>query len=923
MKFSLLIVFLYYNNLLFSQPKPDFDSVHTGWNSTGNAFYNQPVNGNSIPTLRVRPAMADSIGGDYWRGILHPVGHHGDFWICSLGAFTADTNLSHGDSLTGTLTSEEFTIQTDTIYFLVGGTGGRIELLIKNADSSVDVIYVVPDGIEILSRKYFDTKNCINKVAMIRIVDDRTDAHINVDDFLIEKNLVINNDTINYKFRTNFTHINSDYHNLCYLKNRDTNLPVWGFVDTHAHWMNNIAFGSELVFGRPYGNIDTALKDCSEIHGLEGLGTLLHGEKDLRFSLFPDGDKRSFGHITQGYPEFNGWPAFWNLIHQNMYVDWVKRAYMGGLRLMVCQLANNENFAEEFGSEYEDFDDNSVVEMERKYLNEMIDSFQVDSWIEIAKSSDDIKRINLENKLAIVIGVEVDRPGNFVYFNGDTVTNFRKIDQYINKIYNDGIRYLYPIHEIDNVLGGFSIYSSEIFAVGNYNAKKNHFEFSENSLYVNVIGNTKYSFRLGDEKNLQMAAISVVTGYNPPYDYEKIGRGMGHMNTLGLTEYGKYFVKKLMEKGIIIDIDHMSHKSANDFFKINTIQYPVIAGHTNFLEEQFERWETDNCPNCLMNLRNEHALTEKMIDSMRSFGGMICPTTDGDKNVKTFESLSNKVINDNPGSSKTFAQCYLYALEKMHNKGVGFGSDMNGFLTQICPRFGSYSAFSLRGDETGQYRMGSRNNLAHLQKNGVKYKGELQDCREHKFFADFPALTNDEALILQAVYSAHSLVNLYLKDDQQKMIIGFKEAIRDKININSSNAREYDYDELELAAYLVALEFEKEIKIDLSKIRWFNHINPKKVEEKIKEIYPLYQMYYNSKGKNTPMVRYKIRLSGNEVVDFDFNIDGLAHYGLLPDFMQDLKNVGITDVQLTPLFNSANDFMIMMKKCEDISNNYK
>ncbi|MCI0571888.1 MAG: hypothetical protein L0Y66_14135 [Myxococcaceae bacterium] len=35
-------------------------------------------------------------------------------------------------------------------------------------------------------------------------------------------------------------------------------------------------------------------------------------------------------------------------------------------------------------------------------------------------------------------------------------------------------------------------------------------------------------------------------------------------------------------------------------------------------------------------------------------------------------------------------------------------------------------------------------------------------------------------------------------------------------------------------------------------------------------------------------------------------IDGLAHMGMLPDVWQDMRNVGVTWEQLTPLFNSAN-----------------
>ncbi len=44
---------------------------------------------------------------------------------------------------------------------------------------------------------------------------------------------------------------------------------------------------------------------------------------------------------------------------------------------------------------------------------------------------------------------------------------------------------------------------------------------------------------------------------------------------------------------------------------------------------------------------------------------------------------------------------------------------------------------------------------------------------------------------------------------------------------------------------------------------------------------------------------------------FDFNTDGLAHIGLLPDMVADLKNVGVTDTQLQPLFSSAQAYINM------------
>jgi hypothetical protein len=49
--------------------------------------------------------------------------------------------------------------------------------------------------------------------------------------------------------------------------------------------------------------------------------------------------------------------------------------------------------------------------------------------------------------------------------------------------------------------------------------------------------------------------------------------------------------------------------------------------------------------------------------------------------------------------------------------------------------------------------------------------------------------------------------------------------------------------------------------------------------------------------------------------DYDFNLDGLAHYGLLPDFLQDLKNLGPTAEDLAPLFRSAGDYVDLWERC--------
>jgi hypothetical protein len=47
---------------------------------------------------------------------------------------------------------------------------------------------------------------------------------------------------------------------------------------------------------------------------------------------------------------------------------------------------------------------------------------------------------------------------------------------------------------------------------------------------------------------------------------------------------------------------------------------------------------------------------------------------------------------------------------------------------------------------------------------------------------------------------------------------------------------------------------------------------------------------------------------------YDFNVDGLAHIGLLPDMVADMMNVGVTAQQLQPLFASAQAYINMWSK---------
>ena len=50
-----------------------------------------------------------------------------------------------------------------------------------------------------------------------------------------------------------------------------------------------------------------------------------------------------FRNGEDGYPNFSSWPSTRLWTHQQVYEDWLFRAYQGGLRLMVMLAENSED----------------------------------------------------------------------------------------------------------------------------------------------------------------------------------------------------------------------------------------------------------------------------------------------------------------------------------------------------------------------------------------------------------------------------------------------------------------------------------------------------------------------------------------------------------------------------------------------------
>ena len=62
--------------------------------------------------------------------------------------------------------------------------------------------------------------------------------------------------------------------------------------------------------------------------------------------------------------------------------------------------------------------------------------------------------------------------------------------------------------------------------------------------------------------------------------------------------------------------------------------------------------------------------------------------------------------------------------------------------------------------------------------------------------------------------------------------------------------------------------------------------------------------------------RFERQVTGHKT--FDFNVDGLAHVGLLPDLVADLREIGLSDGDLDPLFGSAEAYVALWEQARAV-----
>ncbi|MHB8874808.1 MAG: membrane dipeptidase [Myxococcaceae bacterium] len=584
-------------------------------------------------------------------------------------------------------------------------------------------------------------------------------------------------------------------------------MAVTGFADLHSHPMAHLGFGGKVLAGKPdaegadeAARFAKAMERCDvagQFHRLGGQGAP-GGLADRLVGAIVRGATEEH-HGACGHPGLHDWPTFHTTAHQQMYVEWIRRAHAGGLRLLCALTVNNELLARCSGAvRYSDFNSvESQMNELRRFVGRHLD------FMELASSPSDARRIIEAGRLAVVAGIEVDSieslarhgpndeptdhtlqpslPTRDLNQNAFTLAEVATV---LDRLQSLGISMLTPMHLADNSLGGSAVYS-DVFNVLNRFLRGRYFDVREDA---------SVRFRLN--KDGRVALLRGLLGFEPPPAYGNSSWLKGHANTRGLTACGQAFLRAAMRRGFIVDIDHMSDRSANEAIALaQGLDYPVISSHSLFRAQGLSETETK----VVGKWAHEGQRTLDQARAILALGGLVAPITNQHE-VRTYAgTLPNGVANDCARSSKTWAQSYLQALELLEEVGCGgvaIGTDFNGLNEQPGPRFGDRAA------------------------SGLGEPNKPEENREGEYWRQRTAQQGTEL------------------------------------------------------AYPATMA----------------------------GVVP-----------QSPLPRLEAPLRR----PFDLNTDGLANYGMLPDFFADLLQVGLLPAQLDPLFRSAEAFLVMWKRCED------
>lgn len=507
-------------------------------------------------------------------------------------------------------------------------------------------------------------------------------------------------------------------------------LPVRGSIDPHTHITSYEFMGGTMMAGEPFNRygVTKALSDSSDIHGswgaLDVIGNLM-AFNDLNYR-----------YDTRGWPDFPFWPNHQSLSHMGYYYRWMERAYKGGQRMMVTHLVENEvlcnlqsTLLPQSWRPTNSCNTMESVDLQIIRLHELQDYIDAQAggpgkgFFRLVTSPQQAREVIADGKMAVLMGIEVSELFNCGI--KDAACSQAYVEQQLQKYYDLGVRAMYPTHRFDNQFGGARI-EGGLINVGNNIATDRYFsaEACDDETQGQMMSNDLGLFGLE-----ALLGVTGSTNYDETQDL---------CNTRGLTELGVYLVNRMMDLGMIVELDHMSQESHNAVLDIAEARgySGLITGHSHM------HFGT-----------NDTVHPDKV--RLAQLGGILAPYNWDAYSISGSISRYLDVVEQTP---------YL--------NGVPFSTDMSGIGSQPGPRsdvdinpleYPFETEFGLTVD-----RQQSGNRTFDLNVDGMAHYGmvadHIQDIRERASSRIYEAVMNSAEAYLQMWERAeanddHSYVN--------------------------------------------------------------------------------------------------------------------------------------------------------------------
>jgi len=405
---------------------------------------------------------------------------------------------------------------------------------------------------------------------------------------------------------------------------------VEGTIDGHNHVTAYEFLGGDAHCGEPWNpqGPAAALVDCPD-HYPDGTAAVLEN------ALYGDPLRK---HDPVGWPTFEDWPAPASQTHEQTYYRWIERAYLGGVRIMVNDLVENVALCQVYPLKHNSCDDMDSVRLQYRRIHELEAYIDAQSggpgqgWFRIVRDPFEARRVVNEGKLAVVLGIETSE----IFGCGGSEQSPRctreQIVAGLDEIERMGVASFFPIHKFDNALGGVR------FDGGTFGAAINAANFKQTGHIWEI-----ETCQDGGEDNPQDTHVDVIDAglfaflpkgvlpvYPPP----------PHCNALGLTPLGEFTVEQMIDRGLMVEVDHMSLKSAS-----RALELAEARGYSGVL--------------------SSHSWMDPHLRSrVYGLGGFIEPiTTSPESFIEEWRQL--RAVAD-----------------PRFRFGIGFGADANGFHSQ-------------------------------------------------------------------------------------------------------------------------------------------------------------------------------------------------------------------------------------------------